>query len=137
MRAVSHTFHNPCRSRILDNHAMVILFATCALLLAPQASPAPAATPALSGIWTLNKELSDADPPGAGRGEQGGEHAAGGRAGGHRGGGGGGGYGGRGMGRGGGSAPAKNPDEVARMRDAVRDVMQPSERLTIVQTGTM
>ena len=32
---------------------------------------------------------------------------------------------------------ARNPDEVARMRDAMRDVVDPSERLTIVQTDSM
>jgi hypothetical protein len=42
------------------------------------------------------------------------------------------------MGRGqmGGGAPV-NPEDSARMRDAMRDVMNPSDRLTIVQTESM
>jgi hypothetical protein len=37
----------------------------------------------------------------------------------------------------GGGAPPMNPDASARMRDAMRDVMNPSDRLTIVQTESM
>ena len=40
------------------------------------------------------------------------------------------------MGRGGGGTAA-NPDEVARMRDAMRDVTNPSDHLIITQTETI
>jgi hypothetical protein len=40
------------------------------------------------------------------------------------------------MGRGGG-APQMSPDEVARMRDALRDVTNPSDHLVITQTDSM
>ena len=42
-----------------------------------------------------------------------------------------------GRGGGGGAAPARSPEEVARLRDAMRDVMNPSDHLTIVQTDAM
>jgi hypothetical protein len=102
--------------------------------------PAPApSTPSIAGVWSLNKDLSDAgrsggdqsgDRPAAGRGGSGGGYGGGGRRGGYGGG------MGRGGGGGGGQTP-RNPDEVARMRDAIRDVVDPSERLTIVQTDAM
>jgi hypothetical protein len=92
----------------------------------------------ISGAWTLNTELSDKPPE---RGERGGREGDDGN---HRGGGGGmgGGFGGgmRGMGRGGGSGAGggrANPDDVARMRDAMRAVTTAPERLTITQTETM
>jgi hypothetical protein len=106
---------------------------------------ASAAPPTLAGGWTRNADLSDAP---AGGGQQGGDAAGrgdgssgGGR---HRGGGGGGGgYGGGhgrggGMGRGGGApAPPMDPDAAARMRDAMRDVTNPSDHLIITQSGSM
>jgi hypothetical protein len=120
---------------------MVMLIAVCAALLAPQ-PPAPAATPSFGGVWTLNKDLSDSGGAEVDR-DAGGDRDAGRRGGGYGGGGRGGfggrgGYGGRRSGGGGGGAvPPRNPDEVARMRDAMRDVMEPSDRLTIVQTDSM
>jgi hypothetical protein len=42
-----------------------------------------------------------------------------------------------GGGGGGGGQMSRNPEEIARMRDAMRDVVDPSERLTIVQTDSM
>jgi hypothetical protein len=102
--------------------------------------PAPS-SPSIAGVWSLNKDLSDAGRSG---GDQGDDRPSGrrGGGGGYGGGGGGrrGGYGGgmgRGGGGGGGGQTARNPDEVARMRDAMRDVIDPSERLTIVQTDSM
>jgi hypothetical protein len=106
---------------------------------------ASAAAPTLAGGWTRNADLSDAP---AGGGQQGGDAAGrgdgssgGGR---HRGGGGGGGYGGGGHGRGGGMgrgggapAPPMDPDAAARMRDAMRDVTNPSDHLIITQSGSM
>jgi hypothetical protein len=106
--------------------------------------PSPASHPALAGGWTRNADLSDAP---AGRGQQGGDDAGGGQGrnrggggGGRRGGGGGfgGGYGrGGGMGRGGGQATPMNPDEMARMRDAMRDITNPSDHLVITQTDSI
>jgi hypothetical protein len=101
----------------------------------------------MSGGWTRNADLSDAS---AARGEQGDDsgqgrgNGSGGGGGRRRGGGGGGGYGGGGFGRGGGmgrgggsGAPAQNPDDIARMRDAMRDLTSPSNHLTIVETDSM
>jgi len=98
----------------------------------------PPTPESIAGVWTLNKDLSDARPE---RGEQGGADRGSGRRGGYggRGGGGRGGFGGggRGMGRGGAAGEPANPETTARMRDAMRDVMDPSDRLTIVQTESM
>jgi len=104
---------------------------------------ASAAAPTLAGGWTRNADLSDAPPGGS---QQGGDAAGRGDASGgrHRGGGGGGGYGGGhgrggGMGRGGGgaAAPPMDPDAVARMRDAMRDITNPPDHLIITQSGSM
>jgi hypothetical protein len=88
--------------------------------------------PSLTGEWTLNTGLSDQPQE---RGEQSGD------AGRRRGGGfGRGGGSGRGrMGRSGGDAPRPeaDPDASARKREAIRDIIDPSERLTITQTATM
>lgn len=86
---------------------------------------------ALGGVWTLNRELSD-QPPAPERRRDGDES---GRRGGYgRGHGmGRGGFGG-GMGRGGMNG---DPEQMARMRDAMRDALSPPDHLTIVQTDTM
>lgn len=92
----------------------------------------------ITGAWTLNTELSDKSPERVDRGGR--EGGDGNRRGGGMGRGGGFGGGMRGMGRGGGSGAGvarPNPDEVARMRDAMRAVMMPPEHLTITQTETM
>jgi hypothetical protein len=99
---------------------------------------------AISGAWTLNKDLSD-QPPGRGderdQGDDGrgtrGDGARGPGGGGRRGGGGFG--GGRGMGRSGGTARGggMNPEDLARLRDAMRDLTNPSDHLTIVETESM
>ena len=91
-------------------------------------------TSALAGGWTLNHDASDQPPT---RGERGDGSARGGRGG--FGGGGGGGMR-RGGYRGGGGRDGgmnRDPEEMARMRDAMRDVMNPPDHLTIVQTGTL
>jgi hypothetical protein len=109
-------------------------------LLAQEKASAPRAS--IAGAWTRNSELSDKP---AGRGEQGNDSGRGdsgrrGGGGGRRGGGGGGfggGFGrGGGMGRGG-DAGRVSPEEMMRMRDALRDVTTPSEHLTITQTDSM
>jgi hypothetical protein len=95
--------------------------------------------PSLAGAWTLNKELSD-QPKDAGRGEGGGDHGrshgGAGRGGGGHGGGGRGGFGGRGGGFPSG-ASATNPEDTARLRDAMRDITNPPDHLLVTQTESM
>jgi len=87
------------------------------------------------GAWTLNKDLSDPPPD---RGDQdadggqrrGGGSGRGGGFGGHR-------MGGRSGYGGYGGGAQMDPDAMARMRAAVRDIMQPSDHLTITQSDTM
>jgi hypothetical protein len=96
--------------------------------------------PSVAGGWTLNHDLSDQPTTGA-EARSGGDRTPG------NGGGGGGGYGGGrgggrrgGMGRGGGggqSQPAGNPEEMARLRDAMRDITMPPDHLIITQTESM
>jgi hypothetical protein len=119
----------------------VLALSVGAARIAAQQAPAK---PSLTGAWTLNKDLSDKPPE---RGDRDGDSRGQGRRGGggggygrRGGGGGGGGFGGRGgygggMGRGGGAA--MDPKEMERMRDAMRDVMQAADRLTIVETESM
>jgi hypothetical protein len=91
------------------------------------------------GAWTLNKDVSDTprnrpedDRDGNARGERR-RGGAGGGGGGFRGGGGGrGGRGGDGQGRG-----AVDPEQMARQREALREVTDAPAHLTIVQTETM
>ena len=125
-----------------------VLAAAVAMLPGPIAAQekSPAAGPALGGGWTRNADLSDAP---AGRGPDGDDSGRGrgdGSGGGRRrgGGGGGGGFGGGGFGRGGGmgrgggaGAGRGNPEEMVRMRDAMRDVTNPSDHLIITQTESM
>lgn len=102
------------------------------------ASPPPPDKSAIIGAWTLNEDASDQPPT---RGDSGMREGGDGR-------GSGGGYGhGGGMGRGGyrggmgrgteGSQPRANPEDMARMRDAMRDILTPADRLTIVHTDSM
>jgi len=120
-----------------------IVFAITALVGAWLAvdARAQADKPSIAGAWTLNKDLSDqpsdrnARDNGNGNGRSGGGYGGGGR---RRGGFGGGGFGG-GYGRGGGQGGGRqmDPDAMARMRDAMRDVTNPPEHLTITQTDSM
>ncbi|MEP7306260.1 MAG: hypothetical protein ABJA98_12145 [Acidobacteriota bacterium] len=106
---------------------------------------APNTASPLVGAWRLNKELSDSPQDGASDDREGGStrgaNRGGGGGGGRRRGGGGfgGGFGGGGGGRGGGGqgVPAADPQETARLRDAMRDILNPPDRLTIVQTESM
>jgi hypothetical protein len=102
---------------------LVTLVMAIAVLAMVRAQPAK---PALAGAWTLNADLSDKP------GEQGqkDDDRAGGR-------GGGGGRAGGGIGRGGGMGRRGDPQAAARMRDALREVTNPADRLTIVQTDSM
>lgn len=98
-------------------------------------------TPAIVGAWVLNADLSD-QPPAP---PEGGDSAGRGR--GRRPGGGGGfgppgggGRGGGGFGRGGGRGGpggGMNREEMERRMNAIRDVVQPAERLTITATASM
>jgi hypothetical protein len=94
----------------------------------------------LNGAWTLNKDLSDQPMDRGERGDRDRGRGNGGGFGGRRGGGGGfggrGGFGGGGMGRGQGQG-AMNPEDMARTREAMRDIMNPSDRLTITETDSM
>jgi len=88
----------------------------------------------------MNNDLSDARPDrgDAGvrdRGDSGG--SGGRRGGGGYGGGRGGFHGGRGGGMGNGGARQMNPEETARMRDAMREITNPPDKLTVVQTGAL
>jgi hypothetical protein len=102
------------------------------------AQQAPSAS--IVGAWTLNVEQSDpppAEPQPAGR--ERGRGGRGGRGGGTGGPGGGfGGRAGRGAGGPGGGAGARgNPEEMQRRRDAVRDVVEAPQRITITRTDSM
>jgi hypothetical protein len=123
---------------------------TPATIAAQDKAPA-AAGPSMAGGWTRNADLSDstdgrgqqADDSGQGRGNGSGGGGGHRRGGGGGYGGGGGGYGGGfgrggGMGRGGGGgAQAMNPEDAARLRDAMRDITNPSDHLVITQTDSM
>jgi hypothetical protein len=91
----------------------------------------------LTGAWTLNKDLSDSPQNRAEDDREGGarrRRSGGGGRGGGRGGFGGGGRGGFG---GGGGRSGSDPEQLARVRNATRDIMNPSDHLTIVQTDSM
>lgn len=91
----------------------------------------------IAGAWTLNKDLSDTPPArlldegnrgDRDRGRQGG------------GGFGRGGFGRGGFGRGGGfggGGERMNPEDMARVREAMREILNPPDHLTIAQTDTM
>jgi hypothetical protein len=89
----------------------------------------------IAGGWTLDRDLSDRsyDPSEQGKPD---DSARGDRRGGGRRGGGFG-RGGRGGFDGGGSPGRPNPEDAARMREAMRDIANPPEHLVIVDTGSM
>jgi hypothetical protein len=131
---------------LLSTGILTAAVAVLSIPVAAQEKPS-APAPSLAGGWTRNADLSDAPAArgqqaddGTPRGDGGGGYGGGGR---RRGGGGGGGFGGGGFGRGGGGGraagggAAANPDEVARMRDAMRDITNPSDHLVITQTESM
>jgi hypothetical protein len=131
-------------------HLFSMGFLTVAVaVLSPVAAQEKATAPAasLAGGWTRNADLSDAP---AARGQQSDDRGANGNGGSGGGGGGrrrggGGGFGGGGFGRGGGGgggrgaggAGATDPEDAARMRDAMRDITNPSDHLVITQTESM
>jgi hypothetical protein len=88
----------------------------------------------LVGAWTLDKDLSDLPPSGDQRSDSGtgGQRGRGRGRGGYRGGFGGGGYGARGGDRDGGRG-----EDMARRADAIRQIMNPPEHMTITATESM
>ena len=102
-------------------------------------SPSTPAPSSIVGAWTLNKSLSEAPATTPERGDRGGGRGG---YGGRRGGGGGfggggrGGFGGGGFGRGG-SGGRGNPDDMRRLRDAMREVLEAPDRMTITRTDSM
>ena len=119
----------------------IVVFVTTLIgvwLSAESRAQSTSAPGSISGAWTLNKELSDKPQTGTspGQGDTG-ERRRGGGGGRGMGGGMGGGRRGGGMGRGGAGGGGMNPDDAKRMRDAMRDILDAPERLTIVQTENM
>jgi hypothetical protein len=88
------------------------------------------------GEWRLNLDLSDKPQDRWQQGGQNGGRRQGGGGGGGRRGGYGGGYGGGRYGGGSGGSTMSSEDRE-RMRDAIREIMNPPERLTITQTESM
>jgi len=116
--------------------ASALIIVSAVALAAPRAqTPAAGALP-LAGAWTLNKDQSD-KPPSGGENREGreGRRGGGGGGGGHRGGFGGGGFGGGGSGAAGRGTDPRSAEDVQRMRNALRDELQPPDHLTIVETG--
>src|SRR6266536_463522 len=123
------------------NHLRITIGLAVGALTMAQAADGAAQTPPspLIGGWTINKDLSS--QPADGNDEANARRDRD-RAGDRRGGGGGGGFrggfgGGRRGGGGGRGAEAVDPDAIARMRDALRDLTNPPVHLVIVQTDSM
>jgi hypothetical protein len=117
-----------------------VSLALCVAMASAAAPQAPPQTASIEGVWTLNKEASDAPPERSSSDERPrrGDGGGAGRGRGH-GGGGGGGFG-RGGGRGGGSGGGSgggNQDDMRRRMQAVRDLMDAPDRLTITQTESL
>jgi len=96
--------------------------------------------PSIAGAWTLNKDLSDPPPDRSNRGDSANRGGYGGGGGRRRGGGGGFGGGFGGGGRGGygpGGQQQMDPETAQRVRDAIRDITNPPEQITITQTDSM
>jgi hypothetical protein len=112
---------------------VVVIIALIGMWLSAESrAQAPSAAGSIAGAWTLNKDLSD--KPQMGRSEEDSGRRRGGAGGGmgRRGGG----MRGGGMGRGG-MGRAESPEDAQRLRDAMRDIMNAPDRLTIVQTESM
>jgi hypothetical protein len=132
---------------ILVETVAAAVLALSAGLSADAAAQTPTAqtpsTPSIEGGWTLNKGQSDqASTGGDSQSDRGGRNRQGGGGGGYGGGGFGGGgrrmgRGGGGGGRGGNTPPQMNPEDAARQRDAMRDVMNPPDHYVITQTDSM
>jgi len=117
--------------------AVSVSLALCAGAASAAAQQAQADAGSIVGVWTLNKEASDATPErpsGDDRARGGGGGYGGGRG---RRGGGGGGYGRGGGGGGGGARSGGDPEDIRRRIQAVRDIMGAPERLTITETESL
>jgi len=118
--------------------AVLATAALIAVWLSAESRVHAADHPSFTGAWTLNKDLSD-QPPDRGSGDENGQH--GGRRGGGGGGGRRGGYGGGGGGYGrggyGGGGQTMDPEAMARMRTALRDVINPPDHVTVTQSDSM
>jgi len=123
---------------VLSSSAVIATAALIAVGLSTESRAQTVDHSALSGAWTLNKDLSDQPTDRSGNGQNG---QGGGRRGGGYGGGGGrrGGFGGGGYGRGGGygGGGSMDPEAMARARDAMRDIINPPDHLTVTQTESM
>ena len=124
--------------RVVSTGVIVLVITLIGLWLSAESraqAPAPEPAGSIVGAWTINKDLSDRpqDREADREGRQGGRRSGGvGR--------GGGGFGRGGFGRGGGGdrgGGAPSPEDMAKMRDALRDIMNPPDRLTITQTDHM
>jgi hypothetical protein len=119
--------------------AFALILTSLPLAAVAQSTPSPS-SPSIVGAWTLNKELSDAQGTTPQRGDRSGR--GGGSGGGRRGGGGGfgggggrrGGFGGGGGGYGQGGAARGNPDDMRRMREAMQEILEVPDRMTITQS---
>jgi hypothetical protein len=121
-------FRRSISSAAVAGAAMLVLWPG----MAPCAQAQTDKAASLTGAWILNKDLSDHPQDRTSDGRE--DGARGRRAGGGRGFGRGG-FGG-GAGRGGGRS-APDPEQAARLRNAMRDLMNPSDRLTVVQTDSL
>jgi hypothetical protein len=124
---------------LLSAGVIVVIVGLIGVWLSIESRAQTVETASLAGAWTLNKDLSDQPPDRGGDrtgGDQGrrGDFGRGGGGGGRRGGFGRGGGGG-GFGRGGDQAADR--EAMARTRDAMRDIMNPPDHLTITQTDSM
>ena len=126
---------NAVRGLLLPGIVVIITALIGVWLSAESRAQAPSPARSIAGAWTLNKELSD-KPQAARDQDNGGRRRGGGGGGGGGMGRGGGGRRGGGMGRGG-MGGGESPEDAQRMRDAMRDIMNPPDRLTIVQTESM
>ena len=123
-----------------DGDVRRLTAASVSLMLCAAAAPgsqAHADTASIVGSWTLNKDASDAPPErrngdDRARGEDGADRGRG------RGYGYGGGFGrGGGRGAGGGGGGGRDPEDMRRRMQAMRDIMDAPERLTITQTESL
>jgi hypothetical protein len=112
--------------------AIIIVFAGCAAVAASTTQPS-AEGASIVGAWTLNKEASD--PPREQSGDEHGHRGGGGSRGGH---GRGGGYGrGGGRGMGGGGSATRDPEEMQRRMQAMRDLLTAADHMTITRTESL
>jgi hypothetical protein len=133
----------PQASAFAPRNVMIVLCSVLALAWPTRADVAAQTSqmgdhPALTGAWTLNKDLSDQPVTREGRDDT--EQGQGNHRGGGMGRGGGFGRGGGGFGRGGGGygggMSGMNPEDMARIRDAMRDIMNPPDHLVVTQTDS-